>query len=180
MDEQQMQAGAPAPSPDDVMGKMEDERMAQIEAIAASAPSAERPYDAKLLKKLADAINKLIDQIDPDMAEVEYDGSGKIDGQFPAEVYIPLVLIMSFVQQMGPDFAKYMMDPAELVNDAAVRKAIAMVQRIAKDKDLMKRMKEPAEMEAEPQEPQAEKPEAEMKVAPDQMDDDDQAIMEAM
>jgi hypothetical protein len=41
-------------------------------------------------------------------------------------------------------------------------------------------MKEPAEMEAEPQEPQAEEAQAEMMVAPDQMDDDDQAIMEAM
>ena len=48
-----MDKGAPAPSPDDVMGRMEDERMAQIEAIAASAPSAERPYDAKLLKTIA-------------------------------------------------------------------------------------------------------------------------------
>ena len=175
-----MDKGAPAPSPDDVMGRMEDERMAQIEAIAASAPSAERPYDAKLLKKLGDAINKLIGQIDPDMAEVEYEGSGKVDGQFPPEVYIPLVLIMSFVQQMVPDFAQYMMDPAELVNDAAVRKAIAMVQRIAKDKDLMEKMKEPAEMEAQPEMAPADEAEDQMMRAPDQMDDDDQAIMEAM
>ena len=70
--------GAPAPSPEQVMGSMEDERMAQLEAVAAAAPMPEKPYDAKLIKKLADAMNSLVDKIDPDMADVEYSGQGKV------------------------------------------------------------------------------------------------------
>ena len=175
--EHNMEQGA-APSPDQVMGRMEDERMAQIEAVAASAPSSEKPFDSKLIKKLADAINKLIDKIDPEMASVEFEGSGKIDGQFPAEVFVPLVLIMSFVGQMGEDFSKYMMNPEELVNDAAIRKAIAMIQRIAKDKALLERMKQPAEQQQEA--PMDEEPMEQPMAAPDKIDEDDQAIMEAM
>ena len=70
------------------------------------------------------------------------------------------------------------MNPEELVNDAAIRKAIAMIQRIAKDKALLERMKQPAEQQQEA--PMDEEPMEQPMAAPDKIDEDDQAIMEAM
>tara|TARA_R100000315_G_scaffold60576_1_gene37435 strand:+ start:822 stop:1382 length:561 start_codon:yes stop_codon:yes gene_type:complete len=183
----QEMAGAPdpgqemagAPSPEQVMGSMEDERMAQLEAVAASAPTAEKPIDSKLIKKLVDAMNSLVDKIDPEMADVEFAGEGKISGQFPAEVFVPLVLIMSFVGQLGEDFSKYMMQPEDLINDAAIRKATALIKKMSGDKELMERMKAP--LEAEEEMPEEENADMEaVAVQPDQMDEDDQAMMEMM
>jgi hypothetical protein len=171
--------GAPAPSPEQVMGSMEDERMAQLEAVAAAAPMPEKPYDAKLIKKLADAMNSLVDKIDPEMADVEYSGKGKVSEQFPAEVYVPLVLIMSFVAQLGEDFSKYMMEPEGLINDAAIRKAIALVKKMAGDKDLMDRMRAPLEAEEE-ELPEEDVDMEAVAIQPDQMDEDDQAMMGMM
>ena len=155
---------------------MQQEQMAQVEAIASSAPQPEKPYSTKLIKKLADTINKLIDKVDKEMADVEYVSEGpKHEGPLPPEVYVPLVLVLGFASQLG--FEKYQMDPATLVNDAALRKAQGIVKMMAKDKDLVKQMKEPAE--GAPEEEPAEEP-APMPDQPEAMDEEDEALMGMM
>ena len=182
MDEQQaMQApppeGAPAPTPDQAMDSMEQERMAQIEAVAAASPALEKPMKASVVEKLVKEVNKLIGLIDDSMTEVEYASEEKkIQGVFPPEVFVPIVIIFSFVSTLGEDFQKYMMDPAELGSEAGVRKAMAILKKMAKDKQLLKRMQEPIaeEPEEEPVDMEA------VPTQPSEMDEDDQAVMGMM
>lgn len=182
MDEQQLQQppmeqGAPAPSPDEAMQSMEDERMAQIESIAAASPQIEKPIKASLVKKLVSEANKLIGKIDESMVEVEYEpAESKLQGQFPPEVFVPIVIIFSFVSTLGEDFQKYMMDPAELSSEPGIRKATAMLKKMSGDKQLLDRMQSPME-EEQPEEPvDMEAP----SVQPSEMDEDDQAMMGMM
>lgn len=183
MDEQQAMQAPPAeevaqaPTPDQAMESMEQERIAQIEAVAAASPDLEKPMQASLIGKLVKEVNKLIGLIDDSMTEVEYEPEEKkIMGQFPAEVFVPVVIIFSFVSTLGEDFQDYMMDPVELGSESGVRKAMAVLKKMSKDKQLLKRMQEPiAEEPAEE--------EVDMEAVPTQpsdMDEDDQAVMGMM
>ena len=175
--EYEMQQGAPAPSPDEAMQSMEQERLAQIESIAAASPQIEKPIKASVVKKLVSEINKLIGKIDESMTEVEYESEeSKLQGQFPAEIFVPIVIIFSFISTLGEDFQKYMMDPSELSSEAGIRKATAMLKKMSSDKQLLDRMQQPME-EQQPEEPvDMEAP----SVQPSEMDEDDQAMMGMM
>tara|TARA_B100000282_G_scaffold285452_1_gene250990 strand:+ start:16341 stop:16886 length:546 start_codon:yes stop_codon:yes gene_type:complete len=177
MQQQQMQQGAGAPSPEQAMQSMEQERMAQIESIAAASPQIEKSIKSSLVKKLVSEVNKLIGKIDDSMTEVEYSPSeSKLQGQFPPEVFVPIVVIFSFISTLGADFQKYMMDPSELGSEAGIRKATAMLKKMAGDKQLLARMQQPMEEEAEKQPVDMEAP----NVQPSEMDEDDQAMMGMM
>lgn len=179
------QMPAPQATPDAAMAAMEQERQAQIAQIEQMAPQPESPYTASLVVKLVDAINKLIEMVDPDMAGIEYTPEGdRIDGPLPPEVFVPFVLVMSFVATM-PGMDKYMMDPTELINDAAVRKATAQIGRMQKDKELLEKMKEvPEEGAPEEEVPEGEMPDqdvAEVEGAmPEDMDAEDEELMARM
>ena len=179
MDEQQaMQAPPPevaAPTPEQAMDSMEQERIAQIEAVAAASPALDKPMQASLVSKLVKEVNKLIGLIDDSMSEDEAEET-KIMDQFPPEVFVPIVIIFSFVSTLGEGFQKYMMDPAELGSEAGVRKAMAMLKKMAKDKQLLERMQEPIAEEPEEEEVDMEA----MPTQPSEMDEDDQAVMGMM
>ena len=180
MDEQQemMEMEESSPSPEQAMESMEQERMAQIESIAAASPELDKPMKSNLIKKLVSEVNKLIDQIDESMQEVDYEAEeAKVMGQFPIEVFVPVVIIFSFVSTLGDDFEKYIMDPSELSSEAGVRKAIAILKKMANDKQLLARMQKPAEEEEEMEE---EEEIEEPMVQPVDMDEDDQAMMNMM
>jgi hypothetical protein len=177
MQQQQMEQGAQSPSPEQAMQSMEQERMAQIESIAAASPQIEKSINSSLVKKLVTEVNKLIGKIDESMVAVEYEpAEKKLQGQFPAEVFVPIVIIFSFISTLGEDFQKYMMDPSELGSEAGIRKATAMLKKMAGDKQLLARMQQPMEEEAEEQPVDMEAPQ----VQPSEMDEDDQAMMGMM
>tara|TARA_R100000234_G_scaffold34391_1_gene20361 strand:+ start:170 stop:712 length:543 start_codon:yes stop_codon:yes gene_type:complete len=180
MDEQQQALppeGAPQPSPDQAMASMEDERVAQIESIAAASPQLDKPMKASLVQKLVKEINKLIGKIDDSMTEVEYEpAESKLQGQFPPEVFVPIVIIFSFISTLGEDFQKYMMDPAELGSEAGVRKCQAMLKKMSGDKQLLDRMQQPIEEQPEEQPVDMEA----VPTQPSELDADDQAVMGMM
>jgi len=173
--QQQMEQGAP--SPEQAMQSMEQERMAQIESIAAASPQIEKSINSSLVKKLVTEVNKLIGKIDDSMVAVEYEPADKkLQGQFPAEVFVPIVIIFSFISTLGEDFQKYMMDPGELGSEAGIRKATAILKKMSSDKQLLARMQQPMEEEVEEQPVDMEAPQ----VQPSEMDEDDQAMMGMM
>ena len=171
-----------APGTEEVMNEMEQERMAQLEAVAASAPQPEKPFTTSLVKKLVDEMNDFLVNVDPDIADIEFIEEGaRIDGPLPPEVYVPFVLILSALAQFEEkQYEKYMMNPEEFVNDAAVRKAIAMVQMMSKDEELIEDLQTPAaeaEGDMAAEEPMAEET---MEPMPGEMDETDEALMETM
>jgi len=178
------QAPMPEAAPDtgQVMNEMEQQRMAELEAVAASAPQPEKPFTTSLVKKLVDEMNDFLVNVDPDIAEIEFvEDAARIDGPLPAEVYVPFVLILSALAQFEEkQYEKYMMNPEEFVNDAAVRKAIAMVQMMGKDEELIEDLQTPAgagEGDMAADEPMAEET---MEPMPGEMDETDEALMETM
>tara|TARA_R100000808_G_C2150975_1_gene159892 strand:+ start:3282 stop:3839 length:558 start_codon:yes stop_codon:yes gene_type:complete len=176
-----MQEGA-EPTQDDVFAAQEDERMAQVEAIAASAPMPEKPYSSKLVQSLVDAMNGLLSQVG-DMAEqIEFVPEGdRIDGQLPPEVYVPFAIVMGYIEQLG-GYEKYVMMPTELVNDAALRKGAAKVKQIAGDAELVAKLQEgeaPVEEEEMPEEEMSPE-EMEAGAGPGEFDEEDEAIMQEM
>tara|TARA_R100000008_G_scaffold86273_1_gene78669 strand:- start:1047 stop:1586 length:540 start_codon:yes stop_codon:yes gene_type:complete len=179
MDEQMQQPPMEegAPSPDQAMQSMEQERMAQIESIAAASPQIEKSIKASVVKKLVTEVNKLIGKIDESMVEVEYSPTeSKLQGQFPPEIFVPIVIIFSFISTLSADFQKYMMDPSELGSEAGIRKATAILKKMSSDKQLLERMQQPMEEEPveEPVDMEA------TPVQPSEMDEDDQAMMGMM
>lgn len=162
-------------TPEQAAAAGQQEQMAQIEAIAASAPQPEKPYSAAMVKKVVKALNALIDKVDKKMADVEFEPEGsKIEGPLPPDVFVPIVLVLTFVQQL-PGMEKYQMDPGELVSDAALRKLQGLLKMMAKDKDLIKAMK--GEAPEAPAEEEAPPPPEDM---PGEMTEDDEAIAEMM
>ena len=172
-------------TPDEAMAAMEQERQAQIAQIEQMAPQPEQPYTVSLVVKMVDAMNNLIESVDPDMAGIEFTPEGdRIDGPLPPEVFVPFVLIMSFVATME-GMEKYMMNPEELVNDAAIRKATAQIGMMQKDKEIIEKMKQvPEEGGMEEEVPEGEMPDqdvAEVEGAmPEDMDAEDEELMGRM
>ena len=105
---------------DQAIDAMEQERMAQMNQIAAAAPQPDQPYSINVVQKFVDSMNNLLDEVDPEMPQIEFMAEGKrIDGPLPPEVFVPFVLIMGFVSTLD-GAEKFMMDPSTLVNDAAL------------------------------------------------------------
>ena len=185
MEEPAPEMAQPTGTPDEAMAAMEQERQAQIAQIEQMAPEPEQPYTASLVVKLVDSMNSLIESVDPDMAGIEYVPEGdRIDGPLPPEVFVPFVLIMSFVATME-GMEKYMMAPEELVNDAAIRKATAQIGRMQKDTALIEQMQQvPEEGGVEEEVPEGELPEEEMAevegAMPEDMDEEDEELMARM
>ena len=180
-----MEPPAAGATPEGNMEAMEQERMAQMEAIAQAAPQPEKPYSTALLSKLADSLNAFVTNIDPNMAQIEFAPEGnKWDQPMPPEIFVPLVLVMAFVDSISGQnegFAKYVMDPAEIVNDAAVRKATSLVQMMAKDQELIDAINSVEEGAPEEEEPmEGELPPEGMEGEPTEMTEDDEALMATM
>ena len=169
------------PTADDAMMAMEDERMSQLDAIASSAPNPEKPFTVGVVQKLADAINDLMAKVDDEIAQIEFaPAEKKIDAPLPSEVYVPLVLTLMYVAQLGYD--KYAMDPAELVNDSAVKKATGLIKMMQKDTKLIEQLQQPA-AEGEPMEEDMDElpPEGmEAEPLPGDFDEEDEALMNEM
>ena len=173
----------PAGTPESNMQAMEQERMAQMEAIAQAAPPPEKPFTTTLITKLVDAVNSFVTKIDPNMAQIEFVPEGpKHEKPLPPEVFVPIVLVMAFVDSLGEKFEKMVMDPSDLVNDAALRKAISVIQMMEKNQELIDAIAEGGptgedeEMMADenlPPEGQAGEPMADM-------NEDDEALMASM
>ena len=170
------------PTTDDALNEMEQERMAQMEAVAASAPQPESPFSTALIAKMADEMNGFLSIVDPNIAEIDFDVTeAKINTPLPPEVYVPFVLIMSFVSQFeNPDYEKFLMNPTEFVNDAAIRKATGIIKMMQQNSELVEDLKQTAEGE----EPMDEEPAPEDMPPPEpmpgEMDADDEALMETM
>lgn len=178
------QAGA---TPDDVMASQDEQRRAQIEAIAASAPMPEKPYTVKAIDKMVISLNDFVTTIDPNVPPVEFvapEGEKKIDGPLPAEVFVPFVVTMAFVDQLGEGaYQKYVMQPDELVSDTALKKASANLGRMKKDKALIEDM-QAVGPGAAPEEGEEAPEMTEEEVAtgrpPGDFDEEDEEIMEMM
>ena len=173
----------PTATPEGNMAAMEQERMAQMEAIAQAAPPPEKPYSTALLSTLADNLNAFVTNIDPSMAQIEFVPEGnKWDQPLPPELFVPLVLVMAFVDSLGEDFSKYVMDPAEIVNDAALRKVNGLIDMMSKDQDLIDAVIAGGEAPLEEEEPmEGEMPPEGMEGEPmAEMTEDDEALMATM
>ena len=178
----QGEMGAPAAPPQDPAMQ---EQQAQLEQIAQSAPAPEKPYSPKAIEKFSKSINDFMSKIDDTFQAVEYDvpdDMKKWPDPLPAEVFVPYVLIMAYVDGLG-DFEKFVVDPMELgKGDTALSKASANLGRMGKDKKLVAKLQEPPGGEQPEQEEAPEMSEAEMRAAeaPAGMDQDDEAISQIM
>lgn len=168
------------PTADDAMMAMEDERMSQLDAIASSAPEPEKPFTASLVQKLADTINDLMAKVDDEIAQIEFEpAEKKINTPLPSEVYVPLVLTLMYVDQLG--YEKYAMDPAELVNDSAVKKAMGIIKMMQTDTKLIEQLQQPGEDQPMEEDMDDMPPEGmEAEPLPGDFDDEDEALMNEM
>lgn len=167
------------PGPQDVMAAQDEQRAAQIEAIAAAAPQPEKPFTTKKIKSLVDSMNGFLDKVEAGIPPIEYEAAeAKLDAPLPAEVFVPFVVVMSFIDQLG-EYDKYVMQPEELSSDAALQKAGGQFKRMSTDKGLIEDLQAGAQPEMEEEEPMNE---AEREVAMDEenMDEDDEALMQGM
>ena len=178
-------AGAGAPTEQQAFDSMEQERMAQVDAIAATTPQPEKPYTMSLVKKMVDSMNSILSAVSgQDLEQIEFEGEGsKLEGMLPPEVYVPFVIIMSFVSTLeGAD--KYIMNPEELASDAGLRKATGILKMLEKDKEMMEQLKageQPAEEGEEEEMMEEEMSPEEMEAsAPGEFDEEDEEIMEMM
>jgi len=171
-------AGAQAQA-QDVVAMQDQQRAAQIEAIAAAAPVPDKPFTTSKISGMVDAMNSFLDKVEAGIPPVEYTPEDKkLDGPIPADVFVPFVVIMSFVDQLG-EYEKFVMQPEELSSDAALTKAAGQFRRMEGDKGLIEDLQEGAQPEMEEEEPMNE---AERQVAMEQedMDEDDEALMQGM
>jgi len=160
------------------------EQQAQLEQIAQSAPAPEKPYSAKAIEKFSKSINDFMGKIDDSFQAVDYDvpdDMKKWPDPLPAEVFVPYVLIMAYVDSLG-DYEKFVVDPMELgAGDPALSKASANLGRMSKDKKLVAKLQEqPSGQPEEEEGPQMSEAEMRAAEAPSGMDDDDQAISQMM
>ena len=172
----QEQGGMAPPPAEDPMAQQQ----AQMQQIAATAPTPDKPYTYKKIEKFSESMNDFVSSVDEAVEIMDYsapEGEKKLDGPLPGEVYVPFVLIMEFVKmQEGGD--KYYMAGPDLVSDTALSKAVANFKRAKKDKKLMEALKAPAPGEQAPEE-EPEMSAAEMEAGRPpvgRMSDEDEAI----
>ena len=113
-----------------------------------AAPAPEKPYSVNAVKTLMKELNKSLDKLsgaDIEDIEVELQSKGaKLEGSLPDEIYLVLVAIAETLRMLGEDFVdKYGFNPEELLTDADLRKATAMLKKMAKDKKLIEAMQTP-------------------------------------
>ena len=183
-EEQMMQQGGAEATPEQVMGAQEEQRQAQMQAIAAQAPQPEKPYSYKEIKKMADSMRDFVKKIDPEQDLGEYiapEGESKLDAQLPAEIFVPYVAIMAFISSLE-GFEKYVFKPEELKSDTGLKMAKANFDRMGKDKKLVKKLQEGSEPPKQEEEEEEKMSEAEMRMAqqPGEMSPEDQEIMGMM
>jgi hypothetical protein len=135
--------------------EMEDlqaqEAAARQGAIGAAAPPPSKPFSTQAIKGLIDEFNKTLDKLGgEDLPDVEWEPptkESKWPNPLPQEIFAPMVALTEALKQIGGGaFAtKYDLDPMALVDDTTVRKATAVLRKLAGDKDLAKAMQEPAQ-----------------------------------
>ena len=141
--------GPPAGDVEQMDRMMDDEAAARAEAIASAAPQPKKPFSFQAIKSLIDEFNKAVDALGggdlPDVAWEEPEGEKRWDMPLPPEIFVPLVALFEALKMIGDGsmFEKYGLDPEELVDDTALRKAAGQLKRMAKDKDLAEMMQQP-------------------------------------
>jgi len=177
--------GAPV---DDLAAAEQQEAMAKMEAIAATAPVPSKPYSIKAIQTFAGEVDAAIDFLagvdiplpawEPDQAMVEK--GGKWMEPLPLEVYAPAVALVEAVKMVsgeaGGKFDKHVFEPTELDSDAALKAASGKARSMTKDKALMKALQAPVEGEEGGEAPAEE---AELPAA-EEMSSEDKELMEAM
>lgn len=117
-----------------------EEITAQVEA--ALPEPAKGGYSPKLLADVADAATEAMVALMGDAAPAGAvvpapDGDGK--GKLPVTLMVPVLLLSDLAISLGGEAgARYAIDPAELVDDSALRMVLAKLQTMAKDKKLKK------------------------------------------
>ena len=170
----------PGPPPGPPAAGPQDEQIAQLEQIAASAPVPEKPYTVKVVEGLVSQLNDTIDALGgEDFPDVEVDLSaadGKKWGQpLPPALFVPMVALNDALRMIedGKFFDKYGFEATELMSDTDLRKASAQMKRMQKDKKLIEAMQAPLEGGPESEGP-APAP------APGEMSDEDQMLAEGL
>ena len=182
MQEQQMMQEQGMPPAEGEMPAA-DQQQEQIQKIAQTAPMPEKPYTYKKIDQMADAMNDFVSSVIPDLQAAEYnppEGETKLDGPLPPQVYVPFVVIMGFMVQVGNEaFDKYIIKPEDLVSDTALTKAAANFKRMKKDKKLVAALQPPEEA-APAEEPGMSDAEMETARMPSDTDKEDEDIMNMM
>tara|TARA_Y100000593_G_scaffold92977_1_gene186233 strand:+ start:4763 stop:5383 length:621 start_codon:yes stop_codon:yes gene_type:complete len=170
-------------APADPQAEMEQ----QFQQMAQSAPQPEKPFTVKVIQRMVKTLNatmsKLTDEEIPEISfEPEDAKGGKYDQALPGELFVMLIAITQLLQMVGGgEFAdKYEFDPYTAVTDTDIRKITAQLQRIGKDKKLVKAVKEMTAGEdmTEGAEPMDDEPD--MQSPPAQMSEEDSELASAM
>jgi len=181
-------AGMPGePGVADLEAAEQQEAMAKMEAIAATAPQPKKPYTIKTIQMFAEQVDAAIDALagtdiplpswEPDPAMVE---KGDRWGEpLPLEVYAPAVALVEAVRMVSEEgevkFDKFIFEPTELWSDTELKVAAGKMKSMQKDKALAKALQGPMGGEEAPPAPE----EAELPPA-GEMSEEDQALMGAM
>ena len=144
----------------DMGGQQEMAAQDELMQMAQAAPVPDKPYSVAAVKTMVKELNKTLDTFaGQDMPDIEVEISGsKLDGPLPPEVFLTLMAISESLKMMGGEFAdKYSLNPEELMSDADLRKATAMLKKMAKDKKLVEAMQAPVggTQEMAPEQPSA-------------------------
>ena len=169
-----------AAGPEDLAAAEQQEAMAKMEAIAATAPQPKKPYSVKSIQTFAGEVDSAIDALaGTDIPLPEWSpeaGGDKGDQPLPLEVYAPAVALVEAVRALGDKkFDKHLFEPTELFSDSELKAASGKVRSMSKDKGLMSALQAPmGGAEEEAPEEGGELP------PPDQMSPEDETLMGAM
>ena len=155
---------------------IDEEGMARMEAVAAAAPTPEKPYSIKVIEKLVDELNTFAEKAFGEGAvpEIEFDSGGeqKWSQPLPPPVFVPLAAVSDLASGINE---KYSFEVSEIVSDAELRAASGKVRQMHSDKEFMETATAVPEDEA-PDVMDVEEPEA----IPGEMSPEDEELMAAM
>ena len=176
-----------APSPDEAMALDQQGAEAKVESIMQTRPTPTKPYSVAAVKTLATQASAAVDKIagtDVPMPEWQAEGGGKLVDpetkeplQLPGEVFLPVAILSEAIKAVDVDgaFEKYIIDPAGLTDDGALKVAASKLKMAAGDKALATALMQPqGEMGNAP----GDEPERLKK--PDEMSDDEKTLSENM
>jgi hypothetical protein len=173
-------------TPEDVMALQEEQSIAQMDALSATAPPPSKPYTVTTVKKFADELDKTIDALagtDIPIPEWQPDENivdgGKWPEPLPPEIYAPAMALAEAVRMVDAEgnFSEYIFEASGLVSDVELKAAAGKMKLMAKDKELAKLLQAPMEG-APPAEMEAPIPPA--GAPPEAMTETDRALMEGM
>ena len=168
--------GMPMEAGPEAGAAVDEEGMARMEAVAAAAPTPEKPYSIKVIEKLVDELNAFADKAfgEGSVPEIEFDSGGeqKWSQPLPAPVFVPLAAVSDLASGINE---KYSFEVSELLSDAELRAASGKVRQMHSDKEFMEMATAVPEDEA-PGDMDAEEPEA----MPGEMSPEDEELMAAM